>query len=187
MAVPEAVGVKIVDSKDCDMKGLPGAAEVFFDDAPAGLGRRFFLTGSTSSESVCPYWCIEETTEAREINMMPVLYKVQLVGGSDVVSETPKDLSSTRLALASGAFAKAGFPTRATSGTPASCVVRAMASRGSVDAAMLERFVYIPVLVNSVTVLAGRALKIEKNKKVAPPKPAVPIAISQLAKRAKLL
>ena len=191
VALPEAAGIKSVGG---GAEVPSGAVEVLLDRASGDDGgHRIFFTGSTSSDSVCPYWVFERTLDDREVNMMPVLYRVQLLGGVDVVSDTAEEVVLERAAAQTGAASKASSPAWAgagkasATGTPGARVVRTMASRDTKEAPHIERFVHIPVLVNFAPVRAGVELKVGKKASVAPPKLAEPVKVNQLAKRAKLM
>ena len=188
VALPEAVGVKILDRLGPAEEVPAGHAEVFLSGEPEGVRRRVLLTGSTSSDSVCPFWCFERTTDSREVNMIPVLYKVQLCGGPDAISDTKKELASAWFTAQSGASAKASPRPPAASSVTAlrSRTLRAVASCGSSQEESLERFVYVPVLVNCEAVDEGAELKVEKDASVAPPKTTEPIQVTSLAKKGEI-
>ena len=183
-AIPEAIGVKTLLGVKPDHETPMICAEAFLGSELHASDRKILLVGSASSESVSPYWCFERTATPSQVNMVQVLYRIQLVGGADHCSETPMSIAARSLAAQTGALPKA-----APSAAPDSLrrTVHALASRGTDDAGGLERYVYLPVLVNSVAVAAGTELKMEKPPaSIAATKKPEAIAITQLAKKAKL-
>ena len=143
---------------------------------------------------MAPFWAFERVSDESQANLIPVLYRVQLVGGADVVSSTPEDLSQQRRFVRAGAQPKASGPPASprapdASGeyAPHSLAVRAIASSAEAQAEAVERFVHIPVLVNRVPLQAGAELKVALRAKVARPKRTTAIAVTTLAKKAKLL
>ena len=131
----------------------------------------------------------ERVSDESQANLIPVLYRVQLVGGADVVSSTPDDLSQQRRFVRAGAEPKASGPPpspRAPGASgesaPHSLAVRAIASSAEAQAEAVERFVHIPVLVNRVPLQAGAELKVALRAKVARPKRTTAIAVTKLAK-----
>ena len=143
---------------------------------------------------MAPFWAFERVSDESQANLIPVLYRVQLVGGADVVSSTPEDLSQQRRFVRAGAQPKASGPPASPrapdalgESAPHSLAVRALASGAEAHTEAVEKFVYIPVLVNQVALQAGTDLKVALRAKVARPKRTRPIAVSTLAKKAKLL
>ena len=183
-AVPEALSVKFAEGTQAEaFQGRGSCAEAFLGGEMPGQGRKIFLCGSVSSESVCPYWCFERTAEASEVNLVQVYYAIQLVGGPDPSTETPQSIGAGSLVAQSGTRPKAS-PAKAPESIKRT--VAALAS-GSSEAILKERYVYLPVLVNSEAVKAGTELKFVKEPGTVLVKAhARAIGVPQLAKRAKL-
>ena len=136
----------------------------------------------------------ERVSDEREANLIPVLYRVQLVGGADIVSDTVENLALQRRLSRAGALPKASgppapprAPEASGSSSPHELTYRAIASSAVREAEAVERFVYIPVLVNSMPLKAGTELKVARQAKVAPPKRVSAIAATALAKKAKMM
>ena len=181
-AVPEAASVKYLEATHKEA-GL--SAEAFLSEELPEKGRKILLYGSTSNESVSPFWCFGRTAEAGEVNLVQVYYKVSLVGGPDPVTMTPQGMAAERRAAESGTGARA----KASGAKIPDSLKRTVAAlaSGCSEAKLEERCVYLPVLVNCEAVKAGTELKVAKDasSNVVVKQPTA-IDVSQLAKRAKL-
>ena len=175
-AVPEAASVKWVDATHSESGS---SAEAFLAEELPEKGRKILLYGSTSNESVSPFWCFGRTAEAGGGNLVQVYYKVHLVGGPDPVTMTPHCIAAE----------SAGARPKASAAKLPDNIRRTVAAlaKGCEKAKLAERFVYLPVLVNCEAVKAGTELKVAKDasSNVVVKQPAA-IDVSQLAKRYKL-
>ena len=104
--VPETWTLRIVE-RDAAAQVSEDAAELFFEDNAGWEGHRVLLGSQSGSSAVCPFWCLERTKDDRTVNMVTVLYKVQICGGPDVVTDTVEELSKTRIAQQISASCKA--------------------------------------------------------------------------------
>ena len=137
--VPETWTVKIVN-QDMTVLPLEGTVEIFFEKDAGWEKHRVLLQGITNSETVCPFWCIERTLDDREVNMITVLYQVQLCGGPDAVSKTVEDLALERFTQRISAVSKAAPRPKEASGegNAHSLSLCALLSRGRTHAEPVE-------------------------------------------------
>ena len=143
--VPETWSVKIL-KREANSLPLEGTVEIFFNDEAGWENHRVLLTGQTNSDMVSPFWCLERTTDDREVSMITVLMRVQLCGGPDAVSKTVEDFAEERVAQRISAVCKAAPrpPGAAGKSSAHALALRALLSRPEHPA--VERLVWLPVL-----------------------------------------
>ena len=185
--VPETSVVKL---QDTDAKPSAHYVEAFCDETAGWEEHRAMLFNNNSATAICPFWNVEATQHEADVNMVTVLFKVQLCGGPDAVSDTAADMTSARELRRIAASSKAMARPKGDSSesTPRSQALRAIVSRELTAERTMEKNVWIPVLVNSKPLQAGVVLKCalaaaeEKSAKEQKP-----IDVSTLTKKARLV
>ena len=84
-----------------------GSVEVFYTTEPTGFEGRLFLVGCSTAEQIAPRWLLGKATRPEEVNMVTLMYRVQVCGGCDPVGESA---SSLREAQATRQMAAASSP-----------------------------------------------------------------------------
>ena len=90
---PEAAALKVLAGFHAEEEAKKATAvEVFLERSPLGFADRMFLCGSTTGESVAPYWFVEQAARSEDENMVAVMFSIQTMAGGDLVWDTASSL-----------------------------------------------------------------------------------------------
>ena len=199
---PEPTSVKILEASllSADEEQPPGLVEVTLTKSPLDPAQhRVFLASSGGDSAVSPFWCVEHVTSEDDANMTLVWYKVSSVAGIDPSDNQGKDASRAKAAPATssgqdipGATPKsAPKPAQPRAPTPAPAAQAERKRLAAVLAAIpgeqsaWAHEVTVPVMVNTMALPAGTALKIFAPRK-AQAKSSKSMSVTALAKKQKV-
>jgi hypothetical protein len=168
---PDTIGLKVIarDGAGSDMPRLP---EVTF--APPDEDFLFFLLPAVAEKDVAPLWCVQETTDPKEANMVWGHYLVSSLTGFDFQGKPAPCMPKRRRKVAKVGGSAVEVPSRKRVKTAPSKAATGrlddetppleedVEEEKDVDEEVVRRVVRVPVLINKVPLATGAELLVHQ-------------------------